>query len=158
MPKPKDPKNAELDVPRECKLLQKKWSEQRPPVPIKQLKVETGLSVTSVTAAINGYRFVAGEGVRVVTPTDTVLFAVAGAIGVTPAELREVGRGIAADMLEQAKLDPAYPEATVRDDQGDTAAALAAMRVRRATLSRVLSVFTDEELREELARREAGQK
>ena len=159
MPRTKSPENASLDVPEESKLLYDRWSERRPRTPIAEIADRADVSVSTATAALNGYRHQAkGEAVRIVVPTDKVLAAIAQALGVTPAELRGVGRDVAVDLLEQAGQGNDSASGAPGDDQSDNAAALAALRARRATIKRVLSVFADEELREELARRESEQR
>lgn len=108
------------------------------------LAAATGLSVGAIRIALSGVRYRDGEPKTVVPPDPTVA-KLASALGLEPQVLRSLGRERAAEMLAEGK-------STAIDDL-DTKAAIAG---RQNLARQVLAVFSTEELRTEIARREQG--
>lgn len=108
------------------------------------LAVATGLSVTSVRNALSGLRYRNGAA-KVVPPPDRTVALLAGALGVSAAALRAVGRDRAAMMLQEGQEGA---RSTVDLES------VAAIAGRRALARQILAVFTIEDLEAEIARRE----
>ncbi|WP_218220449.1 helix-turn-helix transcriptional regulator [Nesterenkonia sp. Act20] len=127
-------------VPGESKLLRRCYEESRHTVP--ELAELTGLSTATIHIAMQGFRYRQGEVRRAVPHPDT-LARLASALRISPGQLREVNRTDVLDMLTEASED----QLTVAEHK--------ARAVGYDALERqVLAVFSTDELREEIARRE----
>lgn len=113
------------------------------------LAAATGLSQGSVHIAMNGIRYRAGEP-KVKTPPDSTVVKLASVLHIEPATLREHGRDRAAGLLEDAST----VEGGNRQKRPSDLEAQAAAYGRAALVKQVLNVFSTEELRAELERRD----
>ncbi|WP_062946849.1 helix-turn-helix transcriptional regulator [Brachybacterium sp. sponge] len=127
-------------IPAESGILHSAY--QRSGLTHGELAVATGMSVGSVRIALAGFRHRAGEAQSVRPPDDT-LAKLAAVLGVEPRILRLVGRDNAAGMIEEVDVTPIDLDAP------------AAIAGRRALMQQVLAVFSTEELRSEITRRDA---
>lgn len=107
------------------------------------LSSATGLSVGTVRLALHGFRYRNGQP-KAAPPTDQTLARLASVLGIPPQTLRAVGRGRAADLIDHA-------EATVPNTDLSAEAAIAG---RTGLARQVLSVFSTDELHNEIRRRE----
>ena len=109
------------------------------------LAASTSLSISAVRVALAGVRYRQGEA-KVTIPPDQTVAKLASALGVGPQSLSAVGRERAAELIKGVETDPP-PDL-------DTAAAIAG----RLSLARqVLGLFSTEELRSELERRDRAE-
>lgn len=141
-------KAADLDIPAECKLLRAKYKKSG--LTVAELAQASGLSVGTITIVLSGVRYRAGKP-HVSIPPDGTLVKVASVLRVQPAALRDAGRERAADLLAQA-IDAGSVESFVLASDLDAQAVAAG---RQALARQVLAVFSTEELRAEVQRRDA---
>lgn len=107
------------------------------------LAAATGLGIATVRLALAGVRYRKGQPIPV-TPTDKKLALLGSALGIGSESLADLGRHRAAALIADAEYDSAVPVP-------DAAVVIAA----RAPLTRqILAVFTVDELRAEVARRD----
>ncbi|GAB3616586.1 hypothetical protein GCM10027416_11430 [Okibacterium endophyticum] len=140
----------ETAVPPESAAL--KAAHRRSGYSMAELAAAIGMSRGSVQVALDGVRYRDGEAIPVVPP-DATLVRLAGLLGIGPATLRELGRDRAAQLLEEA--DPPVPvEKPVSLSERESQAAVAA---RAAVVRQMLSIFSTEELRAELDRRDRAE-
>lgn len=136
----------EHTVPPESKLL--KQAQSLSGIPVPELAEATGLSKATIHSAIQGVRYKTGGSI-LAPPSDKTLVKLARALSITPEQLREASPNRARAIHELSE-EPAL-EKSLPSDEESQAAAAAHLRLAR----RVLSTFTDQELRDEIARREA---
>ncbi len=114
------------------------------------LAAATGLSTASVHIAMNGIRYRDGVA-KVTVPPDSTVVKLASVLHIHPEALRSHGRDRAAGLLEEANAT----EGAHQKPQSDREAQAAAY-ARAALVKQVLAVFSTEELRAELERRDRG--
>lgn len=143
----------ELQIPAVSPLL--KAAQRTSGRSVPQLAVDTGLSPATIHIALRGTRYTSGIE-RAVEPPDRTVVLLATVLGVTPQQLRDVGRRRAAVLMEALPDD----DLEVSSMRGDVESARevtlrqeAAARAREEVLRQVLAAFTDEELGRELERR-----
>lgn len=141
-----------LAVPPESAIL--KDAYRKSGLTVADLAVATGLSVGTVHIAMDGFRHRDGVA-KAVVPPDRTLVKLAAALRIRPDALRANGRESAAEMLEEAvaAAEDTRPRAVSPAD-AETQAVVAG---RTALVRQVLAVFSTEELRDELERRERAQ-
>lgn len=140
----------DFDPPPESAVL--KAAHKKSGLTIADLAAATGMAVGTVHIALNGMRYRDGKA-KVAVPPDRTLVKLSSVLHVQPTTLRALGRGRAADLLEEASLAGSEPTATFASELEAQAAV-----VGRAALARqVLSAFSVEELRAELERRERAE-
>lgn len=113
------------------------------------LAAATGLSVGSVHVAMNGIRYRTGEA-KVTSPPDRTLVKLASVLHIHPDVLRRHGRDRAAGLL--AEVNEA--DGGTRQRLPSDLEAQAAAHGRSALAKQVLDIFSTEELRDELERRD----
>ncbi|MUN53919.1 hypothetical protein GMA10_01525 [Kocuria koreensis] len=153
MPSTPDPSTNEapdLDVPAESVLLRTIYKQSG--VKVADIAKASGLSVSAIHIAFNGFRYRDGVA-KVAVPPDRTLVKLGAVLGVEPAALREVGRDRAAELLAEVGESDETLSATFGSDA--EAKAHAAGRVGLAR--QVLAAFSSEELRAELMRRTAAE-
>lgn len=117
------------------------------------LAAATGLSVATVHIAMNGVRYRDGEA-RVAVPPDRTLVKLASVLRIHPDVLRAHDRGRAADLLAEANSAEGHePPTTFASDLASQAAVVG----RQSLANQVLALFSTEELRSELERRERAE-
>lgn len=135
-----------MTVPAESKLL--KQAQSLSGIPVPELAEATGLSKATIHSAIQGVRYKTGGSI-LAPPSDKTLVKLARALSITPEQLRDASPNRARAIHELSE-EPALDRSLPSEEQSQAEAA-AHLRLAR----RVLSTFTDQELRDELARREA---
>lgn len=132
--------------PIESKLLDKQYRASGLSAP--KLAEATGLSISAVRIALAGFRYRDGQAHRVVPP-DSTLAKLAAVLGLSPQTLEGVGRERAAQLLAEMQTEHA-----IANPDLDSVAAIAG----RQTLVRdMLKLFSTNELRAELERRESDE-
>lgn len=144
----KPPSRPELEIPPECRAI--KLVHQKSGLTVADLATATDLSVGTIHVALSGVRY-RGSEAKVTVPSDRTLVRLASALGLTPEFLRGVDRDRAADLLAKADEVGARPNFEV--EQG----AQAAVAARGALIRQILAVFSTEELRAELERRDRSE-
>ncbi|WDH78241.1 hypothetical protein PTQ19_12040 [Microbacterium esteraromaticum] len=160
------PPKTELDLPAASLLLHSAY--KRSSWTVAELSKATGIGAGTVTITLNGFRHVTGEPtgeldehgkpikeklIRVVDPTDRVLVPIARELSVTPAQLIEIGRTRAAEMLRK-QLEETGVDAPPPSLASEEALAAASAAGRQTLIVDVLAAFSDRELQGELVRRE----
>lgn len=116
------------------------------------LATTTGLSVATVHIAMNGFRYRDGEA-RVAVPPDRTLAKLASVLRIRPDVLRTYDRARAADLLTETSSAEDERSSGFSSNLETQAAATG-----RAGLTRqILGLFSTEELRSELERRERAE-
>jgi len=141
----KAPLDHEDQIPAECRAI--KLVHQRSGLTVADLAAATGLSVGTIHVALSGVRY-RGSEAKITAPSDRTLVRLASALGLKPGFLRDVDRGRAADLLAEADEVGVRPVFAVEQD------AQAAVAARSALTRQILAVFSTEELRTELERRD----
>ena len=140
----------EIEVPPESALLKEAYKTSG--MTAADLVAATGLSRASVHIAMNGIRYRDGEA-KLKIPPDSTVVKLASVLHVHPDAVRAAGRERAAGLLEEANAAESSPRYKPSSDLEAQAAAYG-----RAGLSRqVLSIFSTEELREEIERRDRAE-
>lgn len=116
---------------------------------VADLASATGLSVGTVHIALNGIRYRDGRA-KVAIPPDRTLVKLASALRIHPDVLRVHDRARAADLLVEASRVEAGQEVSFASERE----AQAAVAGRSVLARQVLAVFSDDELRAELERRD----
>lgn len=116
------------------------------------LAAATGLSPASVHIAMNGIRYRDGVA-KLKVPPDSTVVKLASVLHVHPDAVRAAGRARAADLLEEAN----EAESSPRYRPSSELEAQAAAYGRSGLTRQVLSIFSAEELREELERRDRAE-
>ncbi|WP_193072452.1 MarR family winged helix-turn-helix transcriptional regulator [Brevibacterium sp. FME37] len=149
MPDPSTEVAPDLQVPPESALLRMTYKKSG--IKVADLAAASGLSVSSIHIALNGFRYRDGVA-RVAVPPDRTLVKLGSVLGVEPDALREAGRERAAELLDEvSESDQSLPTTFSSDAEAKAHAA------GRAALARqVLAAFSLEELRAEVSRREEG--
>jgi transcriptional regulator with XRE-family HTH domain len=137
----------DLEPPPESALL--KDAYRKSGLTVADLAAATGLSTGTLHIAMNGIRYRDGKG-RVAVPPDRTLVKLASVLRIHPDALRSHGRGRAADLLAEASNAEDEPTATFSSDLE----AQSAVAGRAALARQVLALFSTEELRSELERRD----
>lgn len=140
------PSSEQQTAPAESRLL--KETQRRSGLSVPELAAVTDLSPATIHIALNGVRYRGGVGLSS-APTDTTLVRLASALGVSSAQIRELGRERAADML--ASIEEAGGRAALLSAEEETA--VAASSARAALALQVLKAFSTAELEAELERR-----
>lgn len=142
------PSSHEIEIPAESRAIKRVY--QQSGLTVADLAAATDLSVGTIHVALSGIRY-RGSEARLAVPSDRTLVRLASALGLTPEFLRHFDRDRAADLLAEAgepSTRPAFPA------EQDAQVAVAA----RSVLTRqILSVFSTEELRAELERRDQSE-
>lgn len=129
------------ELPAEVILLNTAYKKSGLTVPV--LAAATGLSIPTLRQTLTGLRYYKGQP-KVLMPTDKKLALLGSALGIPPEALTAMGRHRAAALITEGEYDSAVPVP-------DAAVVIAA----RAPLARqILAVFTVDELRAEVARRD----
>lgn len=115
---------------------------------VQAIAEASGLPAPTVRTALAGYRYRNGEPRRVVPPDPTVA-RLASVLGVSAETLTGLGREQAAALMDEEHHRAATPRA---------AEAQAAIEGRRRLAEQVLAVFSTDELRAEVQRREREQR
>lgn len=142
--------HPELESPPESALL--KAAYRNSGLTVADLASATGLSVGTVHIALNGVRYRDGKA-RVAIPPDRTLVKLASALRIHPDVLRVNDRPRAADLLVEASRVEAGQEVSFASERE----AQAAVAGRSVLARQVLAVFSDEELRAELERRDRSE-
>lgn len=135
----------DIDIPPESTMLKSAYRQSG--LRVADLATATGLSVGTLHIAMNGIRYRGGKA-RVAPPPDSTIVKLASILKIRPDTLREYNRERAADLLEEVT------------DEGSTAVApsdldaQATVAGRQALARQIFAVFSTEELRAEIARRE----
>ncbi|BCT74208.1 hypothetical protein SCMU_00500 [Sinomonas cyclohexanicum] len=116
---------------------------------VADLGAAAGLSVAAVHIALNGIRYRDGKA-RVAIPTDRTLVKLASTLRIHPDVLRAHDRPRAADLLVEASRVEAGQDVSFASEQE----ARVAVAARSVLARQILAVFSDEELRAELERRD----
>lgn len=119
---------------------------------VADLAAATGLSVATIHIAMKGIRYRDGKA-KAAVPPDRTLVKLASVLRIHPDALRASDRGRAADLLAEASGADDEPAATFASDLE----AQAAVAGRAALARQVLAVFSTEELRAELERRDRAE-
>lgn len=140
-----DTSAADLTPPPESAMLKAAYRQSG--LTVADLAAATGLSVPTLHIAMNGFRYRDGK-TKVATPPDSTMVKLASVLRIHPDVLRAHGRERAAGLL-----------AEVTDEDSTTAVpsdldAQSAVAGRQALAKQILAVFSTEELRAEIARRE----
>lgn len=149
-PKPSTESELDLQVPPESTLLRTTYKQSG--IKVADLAGASGLSVSAIHIALNGFRYRDGVA-KVAVPPDRTLVKLGSVLGVEPAALREAGRERAAELLDEVgESDQSLPTTFSSDAEAKAHA------VGRTALARqVLAAFSLEELRAEISRREEGE-
>jgi transcriptional regulator with XRE-family HTH domain len=132
---------AEVQPPAEAMLLNRAYKKSG--LTAGDLAVATGLSIPTVRQALTGLRYYKGQP-KAMTPTDKKLALLGSALGIPPEALADLGRHRAAALISEGEYDSTVP-------MTDATVTIAA----RALLARqILAVFSVDELRAEVARRD----
>lgn len=116
---------------------------------VADLAAGTGLSVGAVHIALNGFRYRDGQA-RLAIPPDRTLVKLATILRIHPDVLRALDRARAADLLvESSRVETGQGVSFASEQEAQAAAAARSVLARQ-----VLAVFSDDELRAELERRE----
>ena len=152
MPSTPDPpieQTPDLHIPPESALLRMTYKKSG--IKVADLAAASGLSVSSIHIALNGFRYRDGVA-KVAVPPDRTLVKLGSVLGVEPAALREAGRERAAEMLDEiSESDQSLPTTF-----GSDAEAQAHASGRAALARQVLAALSLEELRAEVERREGS--
>lgn len=140
----KSPSDHDVAIPPECRAI--KSVHQKSGLTVADLAAATDLSVGTIHVALSGVRY-RGSEAKVTAPSDRTLVRLASALGLTPQFLRQVDRDRAADLLAEADDIEARPSFPGEQE------AQAAVAARSALTRQILAVFSTEELRVELDRR-----
>lgn len=143
------PSAEDPQIPAESALL--KAAYKKSGLTVADLAAASGLSVGTLHIAFTGIRYRDGVG-KPATPADQTLVKVGSVLRIDPQALREVGRDRAADLLQEAMQAGDLPTAASAADLD----AQAAVAGRMALTKQILAVFSTEELRGEIARRQKG--
>lgn len=138
---------ADLETPAESALL--KAAYKKSGLRIADLAAAADLSAGTITITLSGVRYRDGRP-HVAIPPDRTLVKLAAVLGVRSNDLRDLGRDRAADLLDEAN---AASGQTITVSSDEDARAVAAGR--QILARQVLAVFSSEELRAELARRDS---
>lgn len=135
----------EIVIPPESAML--KTAYRKSGLTVADLAAATGLSVPTLHIAMGGVRYRDGKA-KAAIPPDNTMVKLASVLRIHPDALRAHGRERAADLLAEAT-----------DNDGTIAVpsdldAQAAVAGRQALAKQILAVFSTEELRAEIARRE----
>lgn len=139
------PSVHDVEIPPES--LAFKLVYQRSGLTVADLAAATDLSVGTIHVALSGVRY-RGSDARVAVPSDRTLVRLASALGLAPSFLRNLDRDRAADLLAEAGEAGAKPSFAADEE------AQAAVAARSALTRQILAVFSTEELRAELLRRD----
>lgn len=142
--------HPELDLPSESAML--KAAYRKSGLTVADLASATGLSVGAVHIALNGIRYRDGKA-KVAIPPDRTLVKLASALRIHPDVLRAHDRARAADLLVEASRVEPGQEVSFASEQE----AQAAVAARSVLARQILAVFSDEELRAELERRDRSE-
>lgn len=115
---------------------------------IADLANSTGISAGAIRIALSGVRYRDGEPRRVVPPDQTVA-KLAAVLGLGPDTLIGVGRSRAASILAEGQGTTASTEPDLNS--------VAAIAGRQTLARQILAIFSTEELRAELERRERAE-
>lgn len=153
MPSTPDPlteQTPNLHIPPESAHLRMTYKKSG--IKVADLAAASGLSVSSIHIALNGFRYRDGVA-KIAVPPDRTLVKLGSVLGVESAALREVGRERAAELLDEVgESDQSLPTTFSSDAEAKAHAA------GRAALARqVLAAFSLEELRAEVKRREESE-
>ncbi|MGG5172435.1 helix-turn-helix domain-containing protein [Pseudarthrobacter sp. J1738] len=139
--------HAEIDVPSESEMLKAAYRSSG--LTIGDLAVATGLSAGTIHIALNGFRYRAGKA-NVAIPPDRTLVKLASALAIHPDVLRVHDRSRAADLLiEASRVQPPQEVSFASEREAKAAVAGRSVLVRQ-----ILGLFSADELREELERRD----
>lgn len=136
------------DIPPESQAIRSVY--QKSGLTVADLAGATGLSVGTIHVALSGVRY-RGSDARIAVPSDRTLVRLASALGLSAEFLRRLDRDRAADLLAEADEAGGRPTFAVEED------AQAAVAARSALTRQILAVFSTEELRAELDRREPSE-
>lgn len=141
-------KSSDVDIPPESALLKEAYRKSG--LTVADLAAATGLSSGTLHIAMSGIRYRDGQA-KATVPPDATVVKLASVLGIHPDVLRSNGRPRAAELLAEATSGRAdATKATFASDLEAKAAAAG-----RAALARqVLAVFSTEDLRDELERRD----
>lgn len=140
----------DLQIPPESVLLRTTYKQSG--IKVADLAGASGLSVSAIHIALNGFRY--RDGVpKVAVPPDRTLVKLGSVLGIEPAALHEAGRDRAAELL----ADVGESDQSITTTFSSDAEAKAHAAGRAALARQVLAAFSLEELRAEVARREAGE-
>lgn len=142
--------NPEPDSPPESAMLKAAYRDSG--LTVADLASATGLSVGTVHIALNGIRYRDGKA-KVAIPPDRTLVKLASALRIRPEVLRVHDRARAADLLIEAGRVEAGQQVSFASERE----ARAAVAGRSVLAQQVLAVFSDEELRAELDRRDRSE-
>lgn len=115
---------------------------------VADLAAATGLSVGTISIALNGFRYRDGQP-RAAVPPDRTLVRLSAVLHIDPEIWRNLGRVRAADLLVEVNEAGGAPVAPADMD------AISAVAGRAALARQVLAAFSSAELRAEISRREA---
>lgn len=129
--------------PVECELLDAQYRKSG--LTVADLAKATGISVGAIRIALSGVRYRDGQPRRVEPPDQTVA-KLSAVLGISPETLIGVGRSRAAAILAegQGTTQGAVPDLN----------SVAAIAGRQSVTRQVLAIFSTEELRAELERRD----
>lgn len=139
---------SHLQIPPESKLLRAAYEESG--VIVSSLSRATDISTPAIYIAVNGFRYRKGVP-TVVSPPDKTLVKLAAVLRIEPEALRNVGRDHAAKLLEEIPAD----ELPTAEDSENLLESVAMPPGRQILARQVLGVFSTDELRAEIERREA---
>ncbi len=139
------PTAFDFEIPRESVLL--KAAYRKAGLTVADLAAATGLSVGTVSIALNGVRYREGQG-RPAVPPDRTLVRLSSVLGIHPDVLRAHDRARAAELLAEAIAEGQRPAVSSEVN------AQAAVAARAVLVRQVLAVFSTDELHSELERRE----
>lgn len=134
-----------LTIPPESTMLRNAYKKSG--LTVADLSSATGLSTATIQNALSGIRY-RDRTARATPPPDRTLVKLASVLHVQPDALRANGRERAADVLEAAPQPDALPS---------DVAAQAVATGRQGLARQVLSVFSTEELRAEVSRRDRAE-
>lgn len=138
---------SHLSIPPESMLLRTAYESSG--LIVSAMAKATGISTPAIFIALNGFRYRKGVPPIAVSPPNKTLVKLAAVLRIEPDALRKIGRDHAAKLLEEFAVDELL---TV---EGATALDSVSMPPGRQILARqVLGVFSTDELRAEIARRE----
>lgn len=140
-------KPADVEVPPESALLRAAYKKSG--LTVADLAAASGLSVATLHIAFTGIRYRNGVG-KAAIPPDQTLVKVGSVLRLDPAALRAVGRERAAGLLEEARSADDAPVARSSADLD----AVAAVAGRMALAKQIFSLFSTDELRAEIERRD----
>lgn len=135
-------------IPEESKLLRAAYKKSG--LTVADIAAASGISVPTLHIAFNGIRYRDGVGLAS-APTDQTLVKVGSVLRLDARALRGIGRERAAGLLEEALKADGLPVARSSSDE----ITLATLAGRRSLTKQILSVFSVDELRAEIERRNA---